>query len=152
KKTYQREPLGFKVDTRALYARYQREKQEAKERKAQEFHTLLKEYGVELQQKGNGFIFKSGDGVCVKASTVDRSFSKGALEKRFGVFAPSKEGLGSEKRPIRESLLALRWTPVRCMRVISVRSKTPKREKRKSFRGCLESKSSAFSRLKTVRH
>ena len=64
----------------------------------QEFHTLLKEYGVELQQKGNGFIFKSSDGVCLKASTVDRSFSKGALEKRFGVFDPPKEGLGSEKK------------------------------------------------------
>ena len=64
----------------------------------QEFHTLLKEYGVELQQKGNGFIFKSGDGVCVKASTVDRSFSKGALEKRFGVFEAPKDGGGLEKK------------------------------------------------------
>ena len=64
----------------------------------QEFHTLLKEYGVELQQKGNGFIFKSANGICLKASTVDRSFSKGALEKRFGVFEPSREGLGSEKK------------------------------------------------------
>ena len=64
----------------------------------QEFHALLSAQGVELQRRGNGFIFKSGDGVCVKASTVDRSFSKGVLEKRFGIFDPSKEGLGSEKK------------------------------------------------------
>ena len=64
----------------------------------QEFHALLKEYGVELQRRGNGFIFKSGDGVCVKASTIDRSFSKSALEKRFGVFEAPKDGGGLEKK------------------------------------------------------
>ena len=63
----------------------------------QEFHALLKEHGVELQRRGNGFIFKSGDGICLKASTVDRSFSKAALEKRFGSFETLEESIGTRQ-------------------------------------------------------
>ncbi|MBO7072326.1 MAG: relaxase/mobilization nuclease domain-containing protein, partial [Acetobacter sp.] len=63
----------------------------------QEFHALLKEHGVELQRRGNGFIFKSGDGTCVKASTIDRSFSKAALEKRFGSFETLEESIGTRQ-------------------------------------------------------
>lgn len=53
-----------------------------------EFSAVLQERGVEIRQKGNGFIFTTGDQVHVKASTVDRSLSKSKLEAKFGQFKP----------------------------------------------------------------
>lgn len=46
----------------------------------------LSENGLELRQRGNGFILEAADGTKVKASTVDRSLSKPGLEKRLGPF------------------------------------------------------------------
>ena len=55
----------------------------------QDLHELLADNGVALKQRANGLVFQSGD-VFVKASTVDRHFSKNALEKRLGEYEHSQ--------------------------------------------------------------
>lgn len=51
-----------------------------------EFHKVLREHGLTLQERGNGFVIADHDGLMVKASTVARDLSKGKLEGRLGVF------------------------------------------------------------------
>lgn len=50
-----------------------------------EFKELLANNGCEIKVKANGFIFVS-ENIHVKASTVDRNFSKKKLEEKFGIF------------------------------------------------------------------
>jgi hypothetical protein len=52
---------------------------------------VLSENGLELRQRGNGFVFQSTDGTIVKASTVDRALSKPGLEKRLGPFPEGRD-------------------------------------------------------------
>jgi hypothetical protein len=56
----------------------------------QSFHVVLKRFGLEIQERGNGFVFKTivedGKDIAIKASSVDRSLSKKNLIKRFGQF------------------------------------------------------------------
>lgn len=59
-----------------------------------ELHQVLQKNGLQLHQRGNGFIFTDGQGVSVKASSVARNLSKPALEKKFG---PYKEDSDREK-------------------------------------------------------
>lgn len=51
-----------------------------------EFHKVLREHSLTLQERGNGFVIADHDGLMVKASTVARDLSKGKLEGRLGVF------------------------------------------------------------------
>lgn len=53
-----------------------------------EFNQILKDHGLELRERGNGFVFVSNNGIGVKASSVDRSLSKKNLVLRFGEFIP----------------------------------------------------------------
>lgn len=54
-----------------------------------EFNALLKDKGLTLQIKGNGFVFKTDDdSVSVKASSVSRDFSFEKLSKKLGPFEP----------------------------------------------------------------
>ncbi|EKQ8286778.1 relaxase/mobilization nuclease domain-containing protein [Salmonella enterica] len=55
----------------------------------QELHQAMRQNGLELRQKGNGFVITGPDGLAVKASSVDRSLSRTALEKKLGSFEPS---------------------------------------------------------------
>lgn len=55
----------------------------------QELHQAMRQNGLELRQKGNGFIIAGPDGLAVKASSVDRSLSRAALEKKLGPFESS---------------------------------------------------------------
>ncbi len=52
----------------------------------QDLHKVLARNGLEIKERGNGFVFKSNNGIAVKASSVDRSLSKGNLIKRLGEF------------------------------------------------------------------
>lgn len=52
-----------------------------------ELHQTLRNNGLELRQKGNGFVITGPDGIAVKASSVDRSFSRGMLEKKLGAYS-----------------------------------------------------------------
>lgn len=50
------------------------------------FHRELAKAGLTIKIQSNGVNFVAASGECVKGSGVDRAFSKGALEKRFGAF------------------------------------------------------------------
>ncbi len=63
----------------------------------QDLHKVLQRNGLEIRERGNGFIFMSSSGVAVKASSVDRSLSKGNLIKRLGEFDYIDDSLGSQK-------------------------------------------------------
>ena len=75
----------------------------------QNLHRTLYRHGLEIRPKGNGLIIKNLHGKqAVKASDVDRSLSKGKLEKVLGAFVPSTPTLDKEKsryrsRPVQRS-------------------------------------------------
>ncbi|MDX6018613.1 TraI/MobA(P) family conjugative relaxase [Shewanella indica] len=52
---------------------------------------VMRENGLELRQRANGFVIEAGDGTMIKASTVARDLSKPRLEERLGAFEPSPE-------------------------------------------------------------
>jgi len=54
-----------------------------------DLHQTLRENGLELRQKGNGFVITGPDGLAVKASSIDRNFSRGTLEKKLGSYSDS---------------------------------------------------------------
>jgi hypothetical protein len=54
-----------------------------------ELHQVMTDNSLELRDRGNGFVVTSKDGTMVKASSIDRAFSKSKLEERFGSFEPS---------------------------------------------------------------
>lgn len=63
----------------------------------EEVHQNLAKYGVSLQLRGNGLVFidtrgeAEGDPYAVKASTVNRNYSKGKLTKRLGDYTPPND-------------------------------------------------------------
>ena len=59
------------------------------------FHRELAEAGLAIKIQNNGVNFVAASGECVKGSGVDRSLSKGALEKRLGAFQPRSAQLAS---------------------------------------------------------
>lgn len=62
---------------------------ELKEAKTwEEFKAILKDNSLEVQCRGNGFIFSS-NGIHVKGSSIDRNLSKKKLEQRYGAFETS---------------------------------------------------------------
>jgi hypothetical protein len=59
------------------------------------FHGVLRNHGLEILERGNGFIFRTiaedGSGIAIKASSVDRSLSKHYLMDRLGQFELPKD-------------------------------------------------------------
>ncbi|MGE9765316.1 TraI/MobA(P) family conjugative relaxase [Pseudomonas sp. PDM20] len=51
-----------------------------------DLHKVFAEHGLELKERGAGFVLLSNDGTAVKASTVSRDLSKSKLEGRLGAF------------------------------------------------------------------
>lgn len=68
----------------------------------QELHQKLAEEGIAIKLHGNGLIFQSlgKEQYSVKASTVDRSFSKANLEKRLGKFQAPDGEIKTEKQKV----------------------------------------------------
>ena len=62
----------------------------------QGLHQILQNHGLEIKERGNGLVFVSGNGVAVKASSIDRSLSKPNLIKRLGAFEPTVDSLKTE--------------------------------------------------------
>ena len=62
----------------------------AKAKNWQALHEALADYDITLKKRGNGFVLLSPDGQSMKASALDRTMSKAALEKKFGAFTPPK--------------------------------------------------------------
>ena len=58
----------------------------------------MRDNGLELRERGNGFVIEAGDGTMVKASTVARELSKPKLEARLGPFEPSPERHAAPRR------------------------------------------------------
>ncbi|MBP6366925.1 MAG: relaxase/mobilization nuclease domain-containing protein [Nitrosomonas sp.] len=54
----------------------------------QDLHQVLVRHGLEIKERGNGFVLAANNGVAVKASSIDRSLSKGNLTQRLGAFVP----------------------------------------------------------------
>ncbi|MER0215661.1 MAG: relaxase [Nitrosomonas sp.] len=52
----------------------------------QDLHKVLARHGLEIKERGNGFVLVANNGVAVKASSIDRSLSKGNLTQRLGAF------------------------------------------------------------------
>jgi len=63
----------------------------------QDLHKALERNGLKIKERGNGFVFKSSNGIAVKASSVDRSLSKGNLIKRLGGFEYIDDSLDPQK-------------------------------------------------------
>ena len=51
-----------------------------------ELHTALAHHSLTLSERGNGLVVTAKNGITVKASSLSRSFSKPALEKKLGAF------------------------------------------------------------------
>lgn len=73
-----------------------------------DLHQIMRENGLNLRQRANGFVIEAGDGTIVKASTIARDLSKPKLEERLGVFEPileqterAKSQREYEKQPVR---------------------------------------------------
>ncbi|WP_228892999.1 TraI/MobA(P) family conjugative relaxase [Pseudoduganella aquatica] len=59
-------------------------------------HETMSANGLRLRARGNGLVITAEDGTTVKASSLDRLFSKTRLEERFGPFQPGAEAGGDE--------------------------------------------------------
>ncbi|AUG53484.1 TraI/MobA(P) family conjugative relaxase [Thalassospira marina] len=66
-------------------------KQTAEAKTWQDLHDVLSEYDIKIKKRGNGFVLLGPDGQGMKASALDRSMSKAALEKKLGTFKPPLE-------------------------------------------------------------
>jgi hypothetical protein len=53
-----------------------------------DLHEVMKEYGLQLTERGNGLVIVDPDGLMVKASSVARDLSKKKLEEKLGSFSP----------------------------------------------------------------
>jgi len=51
-------------------------------------HKTLAHNGLKLEQRGNGLVIKDSNDIAAKASSINRSLSIHALEKRLGAFQP----------------------------------------------------------------
>ncbi len=56
----------------------------------QDLHQILAGHGLEIRERSNGLVFVAHNGMAVKASTIDRSFSKARLTQRLGSFVQDK--------------------------------------------------------------
>ena len=66
----------------------------------QDVHKGFSEYDLELKKHGNGLVIASSSNknTSIKASSIDRSFSKPKLESRFGAFQGPDPDNGKEKK------------------------------------------------------
>ena len=63
-----------------------------------ELHQVLKDHGLELRERGNGFVFVSSNGIGVKASSIDRALSKANLVKRLGDYVGFDDDTTTKKQ------------------------------------------------------
>lgn len=71
-------------------------------------HQVMAEHGLEIKQRGNGFIFTDGTHH-VKASSVEREFSKAKLEERLGSY---RDADGNEGKPAVEPKKKYQKNPI----------------------------------------
>ena len=64
----------------------------------QDLHQALARHGLEIKERGNGFVLVANNGVAVKASSIDRSLSKGNLTQRLGAFVQNEHSTQSSQQ------------------------------------------------------
>jgi len=64
----------------------------------QDLHQVLATHGLAIKERGNGFVLIANNNVAVKASSVDRSLSKGNLTQRLGDFVPGQYSAQSSQQ------------------------------------------------------
>lgn len=75
----------------------------------EQLHEVMQDNGLSIKPRGNGLIIESIDsGLAVKPSTVSRELSKGALEKRLGLFEQSHHAPKKAKRTYKERPIELK--------------------------------------------
>ena len=57
----------------------------------EQVNQILNEHGFDLKKRGNGFVIGNGE-IFVKASSIDREFSKAKLETKLGTYPYDKNG------------------------------------------------------------
>ena len=62
-----------------------------------ELHKIMNDNDLVLHKRANGFVIEAGDGTIIKASSLDRAFSKPKLEARLGAFEPAPSLKGQAK-------------------------------------------------------
>ncbi len=62
-----------------------------------ELHEVMLANGLRLHERGNGLVITASDGTTIKASSLDRQFSKAKLEQRFGRFQAPPETDGAHE-------------------------------------------------------
>ncbi|SEQ47114.1 TraI/MobA(P) family conjugative relaxase [Nitrosomonas ureae] len=68
----------------------------------QDLHKVLARHGLTIKERGNGFVLVANNGVAVKASSVDRSLSKGNLTQRLGAFIPGEHSAKSSQQSTKQ--------------------------------------------------
>jgi hypothetical protein len=64
----------------------------------QDLHRVLATHGLTIKERGNGFVLVANNGTAVKASSVDRSLSKGNLTQRLGAFVQNEHSAQSSQQ------------------------------------------------------
>ncbi len=64
----------------------------------QDLHQVLVRHGLEIKERGNGFVLVANNGTAVKASSIDRSLSKGNLTQRLGAFVQNEHSTQSSQQ------------------------------------------------------
>ncbi|MCC8996227.1 MAG: relaxase/mobilization nuclease domain-containing protein [Nitrosomonas sp.] len=64
----------------------------------QDLHQVLERHGLEIKERGNGFVLVANNGVAVKASSIDRSLSKGNLTQKLGAFVEKQHSTQSSQQ------------------------------------------------------
>ena len=64
-----------------------------------DLHAVLQKHGLQLRDKGNGFVIIDSHGHGVKASSISRSCSKPNLEKKLGPFSPQTSSTSTKVFP-----------------------------------------------------
>lgn len=63
-----------------------------------DLHQVMQANGLELRERGNGFVITDSAGFAVKASSASRDLSKAQLEKKLGAFEKRAGGQISDKQ------------------------------------------------------
>ena len=94
--------------------------------KWQDLHNAFEEEGLLLKKRGNGLAIVSKDEkVAIKASDLDRSFSKNALERKLGKFEDSKNEIEPKRTYTEKPLTKHPNTPILWQKYQEVK-KTPR--------------------------
>ncbi|MGD9637938.1 MAG: TraI/MobA(P) family conjugative relaxase [Alphaproteobacteria bacterium] len=102
--------------------------------KWQDIHNAFEEVGLLLKKRGNGLAIVSKDKkIAIKASDLDRTFSKNALEKRLGKFEESAHIVEPKRTYTEKPLTKHPNTPILWQKYQEVKKKPKAKTKEQSL-------------------